>query len=120
MKITAKVFIILSMVLAALGFILYLIVFGINGMDICEQTIQEQKSSMSAQELYDATLLTLIIVGVIVVGVVETVGGLAIRRLNRAAIHSELVGIGIVTLIFCSLVGGILMLCIPDSALSGN
>ena len=44
-------------------------------------------------------------------------GGERVKRLDAAVVHEDLVGIGVVTLIFCSLVAGILMLCISDEDL---
>ena len=44
-------------------------------------------------------------------------GALSISKINSATEKSELVGLGICTLLFCSLLGGIFMLCIPDSEL---
>ena len=45
-------------------------------------------------------------------------GGLAISKINSATQKEELVGLGVCTLLFCSTLGGIFMLCIPDSELS--
>ena len=45
-------------------------------------------------------------------------GGLAISKINSATQKEELVGFGVCALLFCSMVGGILMLCIPESELN--
>lgn len=44
-------------------------------------------------------------------------GALSISKINSATEKSELVGLGVCTLLFCSLLGGIFMLCIPESEL---
>lgn len=44
-------------------------------------------------------------------------GGLAISKINSATQKEELVGFGVCALLFCSMIGGILMLCIPESEL---
>lgn len=47
------------------------------------------------------------------------VGAIALSKLNAARAKSELTGIGICTLLLCSLLGGIFMLCISDAELVG-
>lgn len=47
-------------------------------------------------------------------------GILSIKKLNTATSKDELTTLGILTLIFCSLIGGILMLCITDKDLEEN
>ena len=42
------------------------------------------------------------------------VGFIALKKLKTATSKQELTGIAVVTLIFCSLIGGILMLCLND------
>ena len=44
-------------------------------------------------------------------------GALSLSKINSATQKSELVGLGVCTLLFCSLLGGIFMLCIPESEL---
>lgn len=43
---------------------------------------------------------------------------IALKRLDSAVTRDDLIGIGVVTLIFCSMVAGILMLCISDDDLN--
>ena len=45
-------------------------------------------------------------------------GALSLGKINTATQKSELVGLGICTLIFCSVLGGIFMLCIPEEQLN--
>lgn len=47
-------------------------------------------------------------------------GALSLGKINTATKKSELVGLGICTLIFCSVLGGIFMLCIPEEQLNQN
>ncbi|MGP1451405.1 MAG: hypothetical protein ACTTJO_01370 [Metamycoplasmataceae bacterium] len=42
------------------------------------------------------------------------VGILALQTINKAESRKDLTSMGIITLLFCSLVGGILMLCVND------
>lgn len=46
------------------------------------------------------------------------IGIIALKKLNNATKKDELTGIAIVTLLFCSLIGGILMLCIDEKDLA--
>lgn len=48
------------------------------------------------------------------------VGVLALKKINRATTKAELQGIGIVTLFFCSFLGGIFMLCIDETDLADS
>ena len=48
------------------------------------------------------------------------VGAIALKRLNEAQTADELRGMGVITLIFCSTVAGILMLCLKDKDLVDN
>lgn len=47
------------------------------------------------------------------------IGGIGLSKINSAKDRSELVGIGVCVLLFCSLLGGIFMLCIPNEQLAG-
>ncbi len=47
------------------------------------------------------------------------VGGIGLSKINSAKDRSELVGIGVCVLLFCNLLGGIFMLCIPNEQLAG-
>ena len=46
-------------------------------------------------------------------------GGIGLSKINSAKDRSELVGMGVCVLLFCSLLGGIFMLCIPNEQLAG-
>lgn len=46
------------------------------------------------------------------------VGFIALKKLKTATTKSELTAIAIVNLIFCSLIGGIIMLCLSDADLA--
>lgn len=45
------------------------------------------------------------------------VGILALNRLKTASTKDDLIGVGICTLLFCSVIGGILLLCMTDNDL---
>ncbi|MBQ9480970.1 MAG: DUF4190 domain-containing protein [Clostridia bacterium] len=42
------------------------------------------------------------------------VGGIALSKLNSATTKDDLTAIGIITIFFCSIIGGIFMLCVKD------
>lgn len=48
------------------------------------------------------------------------VGIIALNKLNSAKSASELVTIGIFTLLFCNVIAGILMLCMTDEQLANK
>lgn len=48
------------------------------------------------------------------------VGLIALNRIDKVKYKDDLTEIAILTIIFCSLLGGILMLCIPDSEFKGD
>lgn len=48
------------------------------------------------------------------------VGAIALNKLASATKKDELVGIGVCTLLFCSMIGGIFMLVISDAELQGS
>lgn len=45
------------------------------------------------------------------------IGFVALNKLKKAKVHTELTTIAIITIIGCSLLGGIFMLCIKDEEL---
>lgn len=48
------------------------------------------------------------------------VGGFALAKLNKATSKSELTVNAVLVLLFCNLIGGILMLCLSDEDLKDN
>jgi hypothetical protein len=118
MKTASKVLIIISMVLAAVGALTTILVCSVGGILLraCQDALNEDPSSgLTVQELYTLVLAFIITGCVLMVASVEIVGPIALHKLAVATSRSELIGIGVCTLIFCSTIGGILMLCIPDS-----
>ncbi|MFA6862119.1 MAG: hypothetical protein WCR56_07115 [Bacilli bacterium] len=106
MKTAAKIFVILGMVGGVIIFALYLIL-GIIGL-----------SQGTNVELSGMAFSGAVVCGLSVIGLIPfIVGFFSLKKLKTATSHDGLVGMGVVTLLFCSLVGGILMLCIPDSDL---
>jgi heme/copper-type cytochrome/quinol oxidase subunit 3 len=107
MKTAAKVFVILSIVCFAILFACYLIL-GVISL-----------STGEAQVISGVSYAGGVLIGVSFIYLIPIiVGSIALKKLKTATSHSRLVGMGVVTLLFCSLVGGILMLCIQDSDLS--
>lgn len=110
MKTAAKVFLILSMIASGLGFLL-LLISGIIAMSV-------SGAADSTGILVGASAITTIIVGFVCL-IPFIVGIIAYRKLDTAMYHNQLVGIGIVTLLFCNLIAGILILVMHDSDLRG-
>lgn len=48
------------------------------------------------------------------------VGAIALSKMKKATSRAELTGIGIVTLLLCSLLGGIFLLCTKDEDYAEN
>lgn len=111
MKTAAKVFIILSMVVIPLSFIIYLII-GLVGLAAAGGDADLQAASM--------VYIIMAIVSGIWGAACEILGGFSLKKLSTATKKSELTAFGILDIIFVSLIGGILMLCIQDSDLAGN
>jgi D-alanyl-lipoteichoic acid acyltransferase DltB (MBOAT superfamily) len=111
MKIASKVFIIISMCMAPLSALYLFFESSIIGKVFDNANVAYTQSSLA---VIVATLIILAIVSLIVV---EVVGGIALKKLSVAKTKSELLPIGICTIIFCSLLGGIFMLCIPGTDL---
>ncbi len=64
-----------------------------------------------------------IIIGMIFQGILIfpiVIGALALKKLKTATSKSELTAMGVLTLLFVNLIGGILMLCLSDDDLKDN
>lgn len=48
------------------------------------------------------------------------VGAIALSKMKKATSRDELTGIGIVTLLFCNILGGIFLLCTKDEDYAEN
>lgn len=48
------------------------------------------------------------------------VGAIALNKMKKATSRDELTGIGIVTLLFCNILGGIFLLCTKDEDYAEN
>lgn len=48
------------------------------------------------------------------------VGILALNKINNAKSKEDLTAMAVLTILFCSFLGGILMLCIPDTEFNGG
>jgi hypothetical protein len=99
MKIASKVFIIISMVVLPL-YHFYSLVNGLYGVS-------------SDSVLYPA----MVVISILMTLMVEIIGAIGLHKLKFARSKRELAAIGVLTIIFCSPVGGILMLCIPENDL---
>ena len=48
------------------------------------------------------------------------VGAIALHKLEKATSKNDLIVIGVLTILFCSVIGGILMLCMSEDELLSN
>lgn len=102
MKKLSKAFIIISIVFAALIIPIGLIyVFYSLG-----------SSYVNLENLVQG--ISLLVAGILMI----IVGAIALKKIKKATNHSQLVNIGICTLLFCSLWGGMYMLLIKDEELN--
>ena len=69
---------------------------------------------MDAGQAYALVWAMIIIMAVLTIGAIEIVGAFALKALGKAKQPSDLTAMGILTIIFCTIIGGILMLCIPQ------
>lgn len=95
MKAAAKVFIILSLCLTVCAFII---------------------SFVWSVITFGLSVLIILVLGL--PGFIT--GCVAINKLNYAIKKDQLIGVGICTLLFCSLLGGIFVLCVSDESLEEN
>ncbi|MDY6368069.1 MAG: hypothetical protein SPL13_06110 [Clostridia bacterium] len=63
-------------------------------------------------------IISMVLQGILILPLI--IGCLAIKRLNEATKKEDLTVMGILTLLFCSLLGGIFMLCVSDNELLEN
>lgn len=127
MKTATKVFIILSMISAVL-YTIYAFAFLPTQIDlISEEYIDElvnanatQESIEYVKEVFDASKNFCYVSGVIVPLIVGIIGGLSLYKIDTVTDHRKLVTLGILTLIFVSVIPGILMLLIKDEDLANN
>ena len=127
MKTATKVFIILSMISAVL-YTIYAFAFLPTQIDlISEEYIDElvnanatQESIEYVKEVFDASKNFCYVSGVIVPLIVGIIGGLSLYKIDTVTDHRKLVTLGILTLIFVSVIPGILMLLIKDEELANN
>ena len=127
MKTATKVFLILSMISAVL-YIIYAFAFLPNQIDlISEQYIDElvndgapHETIEYMKEAFNATKNLCYVSGVLVPLIVGIIGGLSLYKLDTVTDHRKLVTLGVLTLIFVSIIPGILMLLIKDEDLANN
>lgn len=117
MKTASKVFIVLSIASAAISVVVMLLL-AIFVDRIFAASIDPSEVDPINYDALVNTMRTLYIIGIFSSFVPIIVGGIALRKLSVAQSHDDLVAIGIITLILCSLIGGILMLCIKDEDLN--
>jgi hypothetical protein len=120
MKKASKIFVLISMVAVPLALIVYL-VLGLTAINGANIALRDHLLSNEQIASYEAIiLLCQVMIAFFVAATIssEVVGGFALHKLKTASRKSDLTGIGILTIILCSMVGGILMLCIPEEELN--
>ena len=103
MKKAGKIFIIISIVCASIGLL-------VGGFFLLK--------SLFMYKVFNNDMLTDLIRGVIIiiVALIPLIIGIkAYKELNNATKRDDLITIGIITLIFCSFLGGLFMLLMQDS-----
>jgi hypothetical protein len=124
MKTASRIFVILGMVCAALSLLFAFAFFSVWGkatfdsaMSSAQSSAGTQVSQESIDQAYFLYERMVLIIFSICVAACEIVGGIALKRISNAVSKGQLIAIGIFTILFCSIPGGILMLCIPEDQL---
>jgi hypothetical protein len=112
MKIASKVFIIIAMCAVP-----FFVLIGFIEFTAIESMIALEYGAYESAAVLMAGLVLLVISGLCSIAATEVVGGVALKKLSVAKTKNDLIAIGICTIIFCSLLGGIFMLCIPETEL---
>lgn len=114
MKTAAKVFLILDMILSGIYVIVAIALFAGAG------AVNSVPNTQGAGEVAASGLVGLGVFFIIYAVVLAALSFGCIRALNRATSRSDLIGWGIVALLFCGIIPGILMLCISDEDLQAS
>lgn len=101
------------MVLTPISFIVLLILtIAMNGITAAQVGTGITEADFAIVKSF---YLILTIIAGVFTATSEIIGFLALGKLKSATAKNQTTVLSILTLIFCSLVGGILMLCIPDT-----
>lgn len=122
MKTAAKVFLWISIVGGFITFIVFMITAINLNMDLLKESLGSKVSDYTAEQLEQLLTASKVISWVYAIcGLVPVIlGGVSIWRLNVAKRKSQLIVWGILDILFCGLVSGILILCIPESDFEGE
>lgn len=111
-KITAaKVFIILSMVAMGLA-VVYL------AIALCMSASIGDSSEVDGMQITAGVIVTVMLVFLVLAAVIFAVGIWALKKLKTSTKSSQLTACAILTLLFCNLIAGIIMLVITDEDLA--
>ena len=119
MKTASKVFLILTLIGSLIGLAWAILGWGSFVNIIAEVVAAEEGIRLSASQLAQVKDLVapyqiMMIIAFAVPTIVSMIG---LNKLKNARYKSELIGIGIVTILFANLLAGIFMLCIRDEDL---
>jgi ABC-type Mn2+/Zn2+ transport system permease subunit len=116
MKTASKVMIIISMVATAVEALITIVCYSSLAMMFIDRWLNENPGySVSGESIYKIYMLFVIFTAIATVVGAEVVGGIALKKLATATAKNQLIAMGVLTIIFCSKLGGIFMLCIPQS-----
>lgn len=117
MKTASRILIIIQMAFCAIPFLVFIIWWAVAGVAFVQAGLNDGSITSSegfdAAQIYGLVLVMVIVMMILCIGVIEVVGAFALRQLAKAKQPSDLTAMAIITMLFCSLIGGILMLCIP-------
>lgn len=115
MKIASKVFLILGMII----FPVYALVLFFAPNAVIDFLEPLYNTSLNRDAMKQVMLILAIIMSVYSV-IALVIGILAIQKLHYAATKKELIVFGVLSILFVSAIGGILMLCIPNEELNAG
>lgn len=121
MKKAARIFLYISLVFSIISFVVMMIVALTVNLDVVKESLGASASSYTEAQLQELLTTTRIVCWVIsiyyLVPVVLDI--VSLWRLKVSKSRTEYIVWGIIDLIFCGLIPGILILCIPQSEI-GN
>jgi hypothetical protein len=120
MKTVIRVFTIIGMVCLPIAFLIFDLVWGFAGLKACQDAIANDANSFggaSAQDVFTVVLVVAIVFTVVICLPGEIVGALSLKKIGVATSKSQLIALGVLEILFTSVVAGICMLAIPSSQL---
>ena len=128
MKTASKVFLIISLVCGVIGFFLLIFFMTLlNNEAIINAAIEDlvNQGYNSQDAIFGVTEAVKILKAWSIFGLILLIVGVVLAiitlvRINKFKSRGEVIAFGVLTLIFCNLIAGILILCIPNSELQNT